>query len=98
MYGFAANEGIVLVGESGQATATFTLGETAVKNEANVFTGTHPAKTIDDADRDNLRVLGVKDGTTVKSISSSQALHLQTSAPTVLSSIPIESIRPACLV
>lgn len=62
--GYAANEGVVLVGESGQTTATLTLGGTAVKNETNVFTGTHLAKTVSDADRNNLRVLGVKDGTT----------------------------------
>ena len=62
--GYAANEGVVLVGESGQTTATLTLGGSAVKDEANVFTGTHLAKTVSDADRDNLRVLGVKDGST----------------------------------
>lgn len=62
--GYAANEGVVLVGESGQTTAILTFGGTAVKNEANVFTGTHLAKTVSDANRDNLRVLGVKDGTT----------------------------------
>lgn len=62
--GYAANEGVVLVGESGQTTATLTLGGTAVKDEANVFSGTHLAKTVSDANRDNLRVLGVKDGST----------------------------------
>lgn len=62
--GYAANEGVVLVGESGQTTATLTFGGTAVKNDGNVFTGTHLAKNVSDDDRTNLRVLGVKDGAT----------------------------------
>lgn len=61
---YAANEGVVLVGESGQTTATLSFGGTAVKNDGNVFTGTRLAKTVTDEDRTNLRVLGVKDGAT----------------------------------
>lgn len=61
---YAADEGVVLVGESGQTTATLTIGGTAVKNDGNVFTGTHLAKNVSDDDRTNLRVLGVKDGAT----------------------------------
>lgn len=59
---YAADEGVVLVGESGQTTATLTFGGSAVKNAGNVFTGTRLAKTVTDDDRTNLRVLGVKDG------------------------------------
>ena len=56
--GFAANEGVVLMGESGQTTATLTIGGEAAKVE-NAFSGTNVDLTVDEAMRETYRVLGV---------------------------------------
>lgn len=56
--GFAANEGVVLMGESGQTTATLTIGGEAAKVE-NAFDGTNVDLTVDETMRETYRVLGV---------------------------------------
>lgn len=56
--GFAANEGVVLMGESGQTTATLTIGGEAAKVE-NAFSGTNVDLTVDETMRETYRVLGV---------------------------------------
>lgn len=55
---FAANEGVVLMGESGQTTATLTIGGDAAKVE-NAFGGTNVDLTVDETMRETYRVLGV---------------------------------------
>lgn len=55
---FAANEGVVLMGESGQTTATLTIGGDAAKVE-NAFVGTNVDLTVDESMRETYRVLGV---------------------------------------
>lgn len=55
---FAANEGVVLMGESGQTTATLTIGGEAAKVE-NAFDGTNVDLTVDETMRETYRVLGV---------------------------------------
>lgn len=55
---FAANEGVVLMGESGQTTATLTIGGDAAKVE-NAFSGTNVDLTVDETMRETYRVLGV---------------------------------------
>lgn len=55
---FAANEGVVLMGESGQTTATLTIGGNAAKVE-NAFDGTNVDLTVDETMRETYRVLGV---------------------------------------
>lgn len=55
---FAANEGVVLMGESGQTTATLTIGGEAAKVE-NAFDGTNEDLTVDETMRETYRVLGV---------------------------------------
>lgn len=55
---FAANEGVVLMGESGQTTATLTIGGNAAKVE-NAFDGTNEDLTVDETMRETYRVLGV---------------------------------------
>lgn len=55
---FAANEGVVLMGESGQTTATLTIGGNAAEVE-NAFGGTNVDLTVDETMRETYRVLGV---------------------------------------
>ena len=62
---FAANEGVVLMGESGQTTATLTIGGTAEKVTGNAFAGTNTEIAFSDAiSRDNYLVFGRKSGET----------------------------------
>ncbi len=62
---FAANEGVVLMGESGQTTATLTIGGTAEKVTGNAFVGTNTEIAFSDAiSRDNYLVFGRKSGET----------------------------------
>lgn len=57
--GFAANEGVVLMGdESGQTKAKLIIGGDAAKVE-NAFSGTNVDLTVDEAMRETYRVLGV---------------------------------------
>lgn len=59
--GFAANQGVVLVGTSGTTTATLTLGE---NSNTSLLSGTNSPVTLTDDTRVNYLVFGPKDGAT----------------------------------
>ena len=59
--GFAANQGVVLVGASSTTTATLTLGE---NSNTSLLSGTNSPVTLTDDTRANYLVFGPKDGAT----------------------------------
>ena len=53
-----ANQGVVLVSETGATTATLTLGEASANCGSNILSGTNPRITIAEGDKNNYYIFG----------------------------------------